>query len=249
MLRPSRTILFAGALCVLAALGAPAAASEPNDAIARVNAIIASPAAPPVAPDPCAGRGWSLEHPLRFCGHIRIVPADRTERELWWGERAAEFADALMSARGQRALFERRQVVAGGLRGQAWTIAGVQGIISPAGAEANPFMRPFAAGGIASYLLGFASMDIGQSLLSHAPAGFHIRGLDEVSRRALASEDIGAHLDGARSWVPVLREAQRVSAIASSCTTLAQRSLEELLSRPQAPVPKACASIWPQRLP
>ncbi len=263
MLRWSLAILFAGALCVpvTSVSAAVTSADVAADAMSHVNAALLVPGVQ-ASPDPCAGRKWSPSHPFTFCGRVRIVPADATERDLWWGQRLSELADAYFSAAGQHTLFASRQVVVNGmvpsfdgrrasafeLRGQSWTIAGVQGFASPAAAEANPLVRPFAAGGIGGYLLGFAAMDIGQSTLMELPGTVGLRGLDELSRRSLLGQDIGEHVDGAQSWLPILREARSVNAITASCADLAARSWTYDASSGAvsiAPAPKQCTSIWP----
>lgn len=258
----SRATLIAGAFCALVIAAARVALADPTaDALAHVNASIAAPAATPAPRDACAGRGWTLATPLRFCGRIRLVPADPRERDLWWGEHLSELADAAFSAAGERALFTNRQVVVSGMmpaalgrrgeafafRGQAWNIANLEGYSSPARAEANPFVRPFAAGGVGGYLLGFFSIDLGQNLIGSMAPAFGLRGLDELSRRSILVQDIGEHVAGAQSWVPVLHVAQDANAAAESCTDLALRSLTYgpggtiSIGAP----PKRCATIWP----
>lgn len=250
MLHRSRAIAIAGALCVLAALSCRGAwADTTDDAIRHVNAVVAVPEQAAAAPDPCAARGWSLSHPLRFCGRVRLVPADTTERKLWWADRLAELADAYFSALGQQSLFATHQVVVSdAARGRAWTLAQLQGYASPARAEANPFVRPFAGGGVGGYLLGFATIDLGQSLLAGAPPALGLRGLDELSRRSLLSEDLGEHIQGAQSWTPVLDEARNATATTQVCTALAERILHDVVASgtlDTAKPPERCAGIWP----
>jgi hypothetical protein len=269
----SRAMLIAGALCALGlSLGLQAGAQTTAsalwvstdtaaDSMRHVNAAFAAPSPTPDPPDPCSGRGWSFSHLLRFCGRIRVVPADAAERDLWWGEHLSELADAYLSAQGERVLFAPRQVVVDALvpsmrgavplalRGQPWTMASVRGFTSPAQAEANPFVRPFAAGGIGGYVLGFLSMDLGQSALAHLPGVFHLRGLSELSRRSILTEDLGEHIAGAQSWIPVLRESSRVSALTATCEALAAHSWTydpSLGSVTLKPAPRRCATIWPR---
>jgi hypothetical protein len=255
--------VIAGVLCVaLSGVGRASTVDVSGDALRHVNNAIATPVAARQPADPCAARGWSLAHPLRFCGRVRFVPADHAERQLWWGERFAEIADACFSAAGQHALFASRQVVVTGIapaslarpatafaiRGRGWTIAGLQGVAAPSQAEADSLLRPFAGGGIGGYLLGFAIVDVGQNALMNVPAHIGVRGLDEASRRSILGESIGEHIEGAQSWIPVLHDANGVTAITESCTQLAAQSwtYEPWTGHIViAPPPKTCASIWP----
>ncbi len=246
MPRWSRATLIAGAFCAQVIASACAVNADTTaDAIRDANAAIAVPTPAAMPPDPCAGRAWTFAHPLRFCGPIRLVPADPVERDLWWGEHVSELADAYFSAAGQHALFANRQVVAGTLRGRAWTMANLQGLASPAQAEANPFVRPFAAGGIGGYLLGFFAIDVGQGVIGHLPRSLGMRPLSALSRRSILGQDIAEHVDGAQSWVPVLREGRHVNAITQWCTAAAQRVLTDDQRLGSVPAPKRCASIWP----
>lgn len=210
-------------------------------------AMLVVPATSPTPTrDPCTGRGWSLAHPLRVCGRIRLVPADPTQRRYFYGAQLAALLDAYVSAEGQHALFLRRQVAIQGVAhwsqtstvcfsscylytvtaresyswwGPAFSGANQDGFSSPANAETDPLMKPFASG-FTTYLLGSASLDIAQrALLASLPAlGF--RGIDWDEAY---TQDVYAHLEGAASWLPTIRAGVAATKFVSACEALASK--------------------------
>ena len=102
---------------------APTPAPSPHPfapTASTLGALAASPAVTP-APDPCADRKWSLEHPLRFCGRIRFVPANPVTRDLFYGDLVASLVDDIVSANAQAALFHSYQASAIGVHLQKFT--------------------------------------------------------------------------------------------------------------------------------
>jgi hypothetical protein len=226
--------------------------------IQSANYIIHAPLQTAVHVDPCAGRHWSLGRPFTFCGPVRLVPADPIERDLWYGEHIAEAIDAARSFEGQRALFESHQIVVQRLEQNVVAIDGgfltsatpvrMWGPVtslnggyyaSPAQAEGDPLMRPFARGGVAGYMLGFFALDVGESMLERATTSLGLRGLTEATRRSIIVANTYGHIKGAQSWTPILSGAHALSSLYSFCNSLAQRDSIG------SPPPPQCMPMWP----
>ncbi len=222
-----------------------APAAMPTPFLAHVHFAFVHDATNEPAPDPCAGRAWSLAHPLRLCGRVRIVPADPIARNLWYGEQLAALIDAAVSAAGQRALFEPRTLEwSGVLRGtdisphcycsahfeQPWTLRGRTLQLdhlgsfgaSPSAEETDMFAKPFAST-FAMYLLGGVIGDAAQSFLENGTPG--LRPLDTISQRDLLAQEIYAHTQGIASWWTVQRDSAEMTAWFDHCAMAVQREL------------------------
>ncbi|HEY9084724.1 MAG TPA: hypothetical protein VIN40_02085 [Candidatus Tyrphobacter sp.] len=163
------------------------------------------------SPDPCAGRTWSFAHPLRICGRLRLVPADPVARDLFYGNLIASTIDSARSAAGQRALFARRSRIG--------TLAATYNLSSPTAAEGDTLMKPFASGGIWTYMLGSLLIDAGQNAVARdLPPMLGLRALDQTSLESISLQDTYAHIvNGANTWTPVFARSRAVDTAIAHC--------------------------------
>jgi hypothetical protein len=174
--------------------------------------------------DPCAGRAWSFAHPLRICGRLRLVPADPVARDLFYGNLIASTIDSVRSAAGQRALFATRDRIG--------TLAATYHLSSPTAAEGDTLMKPFASGGIWTYMLGSLLIDVGQNAIARdLPPMLGLRALDQASLESISLQDTYAHIvNGANTWAPVFSRSRTVDSAIAHC----QRQRGE----------HDCATLW-----
>jgi hypothetical protein len=228
----------------------PSPASTPFMPMLRLSS---SPSQSTAETDPCAGRAWSLSHLLRFCGRLRIVPADPVERDLFYGNMLAAAIDAAQSAAGQRALFATRGLTAQDKllretwRADSYTLAQIRGISSPSAFETDSFMKPFAGGGIWTYLLGMSLITFGQTAIARdLPPALGLRPLDQASRNSIWLQDIYAHVQGSNSWTPVLNSSRIADRIVARCQAIAQADIDRNHILP-LPDDKQCWPLWTWR--
>ncbi|HEV3156847.1 MAG TPA: hypothetical protein VGZ00_05815 [Candidatus Baltobacteraceae bacterium] len=149
--------------------------------------------APPSSPNPCARR--------QFCGAIKLVPRDPSERRAFYVTLISSLADGIVTAEGMRPYAFHDAVT------------GTPISSSTGWGESDPFEAPFAGSGQVTPIIA------GGLFYRVVASSLERRWTSEDRTRADYDETV-AHVYGISSWVPNFSQRNRWNNESAACSTI-----------------------------